>query len=223
MVNVFPTGLFGFLQQEIDIERQTLRGPSALNGEQDIISADGGGRVFAEFGNGSLVDRERVLAWRAVLGQLEDGVARVIVPFCDPRHQPYGGAHAVPHDDGTPFDDGALYVGGGAEAEAAEAAALRATTLKLNILFPRPLLGGEWFAIQHPNKDWRAYRVVQVVEQDSETATVTFRPPLREAVDAGEFVDFASPRCLMVQDGKAAGAMQYRRHVEAAIRFIEAP
>lgn len=220
MPDIFPTSRFGFLQQEVDIERQTLDGGTALSGAKDTISADGGGRVFAEFGDGALVDRDKVLGWRALLGLLESGVTPMIVPFCDIRHQPYGTEHLVTYGDGSVHDDGTLIAGGGPVASASFAAPLRATSLFFSGLFPRPLIGGEWFTIEHPTKGERAYKVGKV---DADAGSMTFRPPLREAIDAGTALDFANPRCLMVQDGRAGAVLEYRRQTTAAIRFVEAP
>lgn len=218
MADTFPTGRFGFMQQEVDIERQTLSGGTALSGATDRISADGGGRVFAEFGGGELVDRETVLAWRAVLAGLDEGVTPVIVPFCDARHQPYGGEHAVTYGDGTTHSDGTLFSGGGPFAEVTADAALRATSLSFNGAFSRPLIGGEWFTILHPSKGPRAYKVSSI---DSDAGTLSFRPPLREAIEAGTKLDFSNPRCLMVQDGRASSAVMAKRHTTAQIRFVE--
>lgn len=217
MVEIFPTRLFGFLETEYDIERQTLKGGTALSGEQDVISTDGGGRVFAELSDGSLVDRGPTLAWRALLTQLEEGVTPIVVPFCDARYTPYatGGGH-VPHSDKTPFADQARYFGSGFVSTVG-AAALRATSLALSPTLPRPLIGGEWFSIEHPTKGWRAYRIASV-----DGATVTFRPPLREAVPNDAAVEFAEPKCLMVQDGRASSRKQGHL-TPAAIRFVEAP
>lgn len=220
---IFPTRLFGFSSKEMDIERQTLKGGTALSGEQDVTSTDGGGRVFAEFSGGGLVDRPTILAWRAILTALEEGVTRVVVMFCEARFTPYGGGHSVPHSDGSPFDDETLYSGGGPTAEADAPAALRAVSLRINTTFARPLIGGEWFAIEHPTKGWRAYRIMGITDQTDDAATVTFRPPLREAVTAGEAIEFRAPRCLMVQDGRASTKTDYARYTEAAIRFVEAP
>lgn len=229
MPDTFPTALFGFLEQEVDVERQTLKGGTALSGEQDVVSTDGGGRVFAEFAAGSLVDREVVLAWRALLGVLEEGVTRIVVPFCDKRHTPYAPAPGrpvgVPHGDGSPFSDSSLYVTSGESASGAAGggAALRGTSLSFVGVLGQPLLGGEFFTIAHPTKGDRAYKVRRVVEQSAGGAVVEFVPPLREAVAAGTSVDFANPRCLMVQDGRASSRLSNRRYTEAAIRFIEAP
>ena len=95
MADVFPTALFGFKSQDVNIERQTLSGGTALSGETDVVSTDGGGRVYAEFGEGDLIDRDKVLAWRALITILEEGVTEMVVPFCDIRHQPHGGEHAA--------------------------------------------------------------------------------------------------------------------------------
>lgn len=214
----FPTALFGFKTQDVGIERQTLQGGTALSGGLDVIAVDGGGRVYAEFDNGELIDRDRVLAWRALLAILEEGVTAAVVPFCDPRHQPFGGEHRVTYGDGSVHSDGTPFSGGGPFAETTAPLELRATSLAFNGAFSQPLLGGEWFTIIHEGKGERAYRVRTV---DAESGTITFRPPLREAVPAGTELDFANPRCLMVQDGKASASIENRRYTKAAIRFVE--
>lgn len=220
MADVFPTALFGFLSKEIDVERQTITGGQSLSGESDTISSDGGGRVFADFSSGALVDRSTILAWRAVVGILEEGVNPVVVPFCEIRYQPYGALHAVPHSDDTPFSDDSLYSGGATNLPALAPAALRATSISVDTaLLPQALLGGEWFAIDHPGKGWRAYKVRRILSPTS----VQFVPPLREAVDAGDTLDFTYPRCLMVAQGRPNTRIEYGRQAEAAIRFVEAP
>jgi hypothetical protein len=218
MALVFPTSLFGFLEQEIDIERQTLKGGVAISGEQDITSTDGGGRVFADFAEGSLIDRAPTLAWRALQGILEEGVTPIIVPFCDIRHQPYGGEYRVTHSDGTSFSDDTLYAGGGPMARATADAALRATYLSISAQMAQPLIGGEWFTVVHPNKQERAYKVKSLEGQTG----IRFVPPLREALTSGTTLDFRDPRCLMVQDGRAS-TRKSGRMTPAAIRFVEAP
>lgn len=220
MADVFPTALFGFLSKEIDVERQTVRGGTSIAGETDTVSTDGGGRVFAEFANGSLVDRSTVLAWRALAGLLEEGATAFVVPFCEIRFQPYGAVHAVPHSDDTPFSDDSLYAGGSSNLPALAAADLRATILSVDTaLLPQALLGGEWFAIEHPTKGWRAYKVRRILSPTS----ISFVPPLREAVEIGEPLDFTYPRCLMVASGRPGTRTDYGRATEAAIRFVEAP
>ena len=227
MVDIFPTRRFGFLDKEVDIERQTLKGGTALSGEQDTISTDGGGRVFAEFARGGLLDRDTNLGWRALMTLLEDGVVPMIVPFCDTRHTPYGppGSGGVPHSDGTPFGDDGLYSANVGGAITASNYPLRGTSLRAITALARPLIGGEWFSITHPTKGVRAYRIARlVVTSDGPNVyDIDFRPPLREAVEAGEVLEFLNPACLMIKDGKTSSRVENMRTGEAAIRFIEAP
>lgn len=220
---VFPTALFAFDEQEIDVERRTITGGVSLSGFEDVIETDGGGRVFAEFANGPLLEREHQLAWRAIGARFGGGTVPIIVPFCDKLHQPYGGEHLVPHSDDTTFSDETEYEGGGPAATVAESALLRATTISLAINFAQELIGGEWFAIDHPTKGWRAYNIATIVEQDATSAVVTFLPPLREAVSVGEVVDFAEPKCTMRVDGRPPRRLEIGRYGEASIRFVEAP
>lgn len=216
---VFPTRLFAFVSREQGIERSTLRGGTAISGAEDIVSTDGGGRVYAEFAGGQLVDRAQVLAWRSMQAILDEGVSPIIVPFGDKRHTPYGGEVEVPHSDGTPFSDGGLYFSGGPSAVTVGAAALRATSIRLTVTALQPLIGGEWFSIEHPLKGWRAYRIATIAPD----GTTTFRPPLREAVGDGVAVELSNPRCLMVQDAKAGSKLDFGRYTEAGVRFVEAP
>lgn len=218
MAAIFPTARFAFDEQEVDLERRTISGGISLSGEEDVIETDGGGRVFAEFANGPLLQREDQLAWRAIGTQFGAGTVPIIVPFCDKLHQPYGNEHLVPHSDDTPFSDDSEYEGGGPTATVTTAAALRATSLDISITAAQPLIGGEWFSILHPVKDWRAYNIATV-----EGSTITFRPPLREAVAAGTELDFAEPKCLMRVDGRPMRRLELGRYGEASIRFVEAP
>lgn len=219
----FSTARFAFDEQEVGLERRTISGSVALSGDEDVIAVDGGGRVFAEFAGGPLLEREEMLAWRAFAALAEEGANEFIVPFCDPEHQPYLTDHVVAHEDGSEFEDDPDYIGGGVTPQVFAAAVLRATTLSLLITPNRMLLGGEWLSIQHETKGWRAYKIAEMVEQDTTTAVVKVRPPLREAVQAETPVDFANPRCLMRVEGRVSTRTELGRFGEAAVRFVEAP
>lgn len=220
MADIFATGVFGFMRQDIDIERQTLSGGMSLAGEQDVISTDGGGRVFADFSDGQLVDRSANMAWRATITLLDGGVTPMVVPFCNARFQPYGPDHVVTYGDGARHSDGSPFVGGGPFGEVTANASLRAVSLLFNGAFSQPIIGGEWFTITHPVKGERAYRIIKF---DAVAGRIYFRPPLRQSVAAGTELDFANPRCLMVQDGTVSSPTLYKRQGQAAIRFVEAP
>lgn len=223
-MKVFPTCLFSPDDFQADIERRTISGGEALSGDEDIIATDGGGRVFVEIGNPYLDEHDVALAWRALDAYLDGGARAIVIPFCDGRHQPYADPTSVPHSDDTTFSDETEYVQGNAHGTIAANAALRATIIDIeDLVLPRALLGGEWLSINHPTMRWRAYRIMEIVEQDSEagTARIAIRPPLREAVTAGEDVDFAKPRCTMRVEGGLPSPTSMGYVVAPGARFVE--
>lgn len=223
-MKVFPTCLFAPDDQQADLDRRTVSGGEALNGDEDLIATDGGGRVFYEIGNPFLDDVPAALAWRALDAYQDGGVRAIIVPFCDARHQPTNGPVPTTHSDDTTFSDESEYSQGDASAEIGADAALRATTLLLSeLVLARDLLGGEWLSIDHPTMRWRAYRIAEIVDMDTEagTATVKIRPPLREAVTAGELVDFSNPRCVMRIEGGMPSPMNLGYAASSGARFVE--
>jgi hypothetical protein len=222
-MKVFPTCLFAPNEVHADLERRTISGGVALNGDEDLIATDGGGRVFVEFGDPYLDDVQAAKAWRALDAYLDGGAVPIIVPFCDLRHQPTNGPVNTTHSDGTTFSDESEYSQGDAYGEVAANAALRATTLHLeNLVLPEDLLGGEWLSIDHTTMRWRAYRIMEITAYDADagTATVKVRPPLREAVTAGAAVDFANPRCVMRVEGGMPSPTTLG-FASGAARFVE--
>jgi hypothetical protein len=74
---------------------------------------------------------------------------------------------------------------------------LRATSLDLAILNAGDLVGGESFSIDHPTMGHRLYEIKTAIYDDDDLATITFNPPLREAVTSGTRLEFDRPRCTM--------------------------
>jgi hypothetical protein len=103
---------------------------------------------------------------------------------------------------------------------AAASAALRATRLAISIQQGSPLRGGERFSINHPTAGWRLYQVGAV-----NAGVATLRPPLREAVDPGTWLEFDLPRCLMkLSDPNGmAVTMTLLRFASPNADFIEYP
>jgi hypothetical protein len=159
------------------------------------------------------------LAWRALTEGMDGGAQAVIVLLCSERlFQPVGDRITVDHSDGTPFDDGSPYASGGAEYEAAASAALRATSMPIMGGAEKPVIGGELFSIEHPNWGWRAYRVIMI-----DGSTITFRPPLREAVTPGTPLEFDTPRCKMrIPPGAApSNATNIGKYTACSIVLVE--
>lgn len=221
-MKVFPTCLFAPDGQEADIERRTISGGTALSGDEDIVATDGGGRVFYEIADPFLDDVPAAMAWRAISAYMDGGARAIIVPFCDGRHQPGGFLDSVPHSDGSPFSDESEYETLAAQAAITGAAILRATVIEIEFAgLSREILGGEWLSIDHPVMRWRAYRIAEVIEQTATTATLSIRPPLREAVGSGEAVDFNDPRCVMRLDGEMRSPSSMGFASSQGVRFVE--
>src|SRR6187431_1181863 len=113
-MKVFPTCLFAPNDVQADLERRTVSGGEAINGDEDVIASDGGGRVFVEFADPYLDEPATAKAWRALDAYLDGGATPIIVPFCDARHQPTGGSVDTTHSDDTPFSDESEYTQGDA-------------------------------------------------------------------------------------------------------------
>lgn len=182
-----------FQFRDLDLRRvgQITDGGTSLSGISDPIASDGGGYWRLDATNGSTRTREGGLAWRAVGDLLDGGATAVDVLLCDRFFSPADAPALVPHSDTAPLSDGTLYQSSGA-AYTAAAAPLRSTRLAIAGIAQRPLIGGETFSITHPRWGNRAYRIIGI-----DGDTITIRPPLREAIEAGTELDFDTPRCRM--------------------------
>ncbi|MET3991679.1 hypothetical protein ABID65_003319 [Bradyrhizobium sp. S3.9.2] len=176
-------------------------------------------------------DRQRIstLLWRAVRQICDGGVVSIIVPRNDALYRPWpaGVPHKagfdLPHDDGSSFSDGTGYYQPIIDITCA-AATLRATSLDITIVYAGELMGGESFSINHENVGWRLYEIATVDQVDDNSATITFNPPLREAVPDGTVLEFDRPRCLMrlVQPSSMDFAPQPWTFNSASADFVEA-
>lgn len=218
---IFPTWRFPFQLKDFDVEQALLSGGQAINGDEDVVAADGGGRWFADLGDASLYTRDRVMLWRAFKSAIRYGASPFVFPVCDIRHQPSNGGHSVSHSDGSSFSDDSLYEGEDCAAELSSGAALRATQITLTIELGKPLIGGERFTIDHPTMRHRCYQIGLITAQTESTAAVQFHPPLREAADAGEAVDFNNPRCVVRVDGSMSAPLAGPRWASGSVRFVE--
>lgn len=218
---VFPTWRFPFRSKDFDVDQALISGGRALNGDEDTIAADGGGRWFADLGDADLYSRDRVMLWRAFKSAIRYGAIPFVFPVCDIRHQPSNGPASVSHSDGSSFSDDSLYDSEDCTAELSAGAALRATQITLTMLLGKPLIGGERFTIDHPTMRHRCYQIGLVLAQTATTATVQFHPPLREAADAGAPVDFNSPRCVVKLDGAMPAPLSGPRWASGSVRFVE--
>lgn len=204
-----------------------------------LVRSDGGGFWSCSMSDVSLSggkglrgnDRQRVstLLWRAVRQLADGGVNKIVVPRNDALFRPWpeGVSQSInidiPHSDTSLFDDDSGYYQSIIDITCG-AAALRDTSLDITINYAGSLMGGESFSIEHPIYGWRLYEIATVDYSDDEHATITFNPPLREAVEAGTAVEFDRPRCVMrlAQTNAMDLSVQPWTFNSASVSFVEA-
>lgn len=231
----FPIHLFAFRSQRYLLSGRAITGGQSISGATQSVNTTGGGLWVFELAGARLRTAAQLKAWRAMEALIDDGVSSIIVPLCDYRQAPvpivdgspvYTSSSAVPHSDGAFFSDGTGYMGSGPGGMVSVGAALRATSLRLQMSAAGPLVGGEHFSLTHETAGRRLYRV-RTVEADlgGGVYDVTIRPPLRDVVAAGAEADFRRPSCLMkvASPHEMAPTVEHLRFASGAdVRFVEA-
>lgn len=204
-----------------------------------IIRSDGGGFWSCSMsdvslsGHGSAKGRDRqrlsTLLWRAVRQICDGGVNAIVVPRNDALFRPWPAGIAqgvpapIPHSDDSLFSDGTGYYQPTINVTSNGDAPLRSVGLNLNLIRCGSLVGGESFSILHPTMGWRIYEIGTVIYTDATHATVTFRPPLREAVVGGTDIEFDRPCCTMrlANPGSMNLTVQPWTFNSASVDFVE--
>lgn len=204
-----------------DIDSRSLAGPASVSGATQVVASDAG--IWkATYGNIIVKSRNAVLAHRAIAALLEGRLGTILVPLCR-AYGPSSGAVSdqsffarVPHSDDAYFDDDTGYVGSLTDVVLAADAAVRATALTVTVNYAADdIQPGMHFSLGE-----RLYRVRTF---DSSTGTMTIRPPLREAVTAGDRLEFDDPCCRMrlANDDGLDLELSLRRFGSPTIQFIE--
>jgi hypothetical protein len=180
----------------VDIASRSLSGAVAISGAVQVVSSDAG--IWkVTYQEVAVVDRARILAWRGISGLLEGRLNPILVPvtrFYQPAwiEDENGDVEPIPHSDGAFFGDGSGYVGSVNSVTLAGSVAARATTANISIAYGGTLEPGQHFSLGE-----RLYRVRSVTYTSDTAATITFRPPLREAASLGDRLEFDAPICRM--------------------------
>ncbi|MBZ9888129.1 hypothetical protein LB559_09275 [Mesorhizobium sp. BR1-1-3] len=207
-----------------DLDSRSLAGPASVSGATQVVSSDAG--IWkATFGSVIVKSRQAVLVHRALAALLEGRLGSILVPLCR-AYGPSSGAvlsadqqalfAQVPHSDDAFFDDDTGYVGSLTDVVLAADAALRATTLTVTVNYAADdIQPGMHFSLGE-----RLYRIRTF---DADTGVMTIRPPLREAVTAGEHLDFDDPVCRMrlANDDGLDLELALRRFGSPSISFVE--
>ncbi|TIN83097.1 hypothetical protein [Mesorhizobium sp.] len=207
-----------------DIDSRSLAGPTSVSGATQVVSSDAG--IWkATFGSIVVKSRGAVLAHRAIAALMEGRLGSILVPLC----RGYGPSSSavltedekalfaqVPHSDDAYFDDDTGYVGSLTDVVLSADAAVRATTLMVTVNYAADdIQPGMHFSLGE-----RLYRVRTF---DADTGTMTIRPPLRDAVTAGDALDFDDPVCRMrlANDDGLDLELALRRFGSPTVQFVE--
>lgn len=193
---LWPRSVLKPKRDPFNIAPRTLAGPSSVSGVTQVSASDAGiwKATFADI----IIRRgtASVLAFRAISTMLEGRLHPILVPRCC-AYQPFDPdwwrvLQKVPHSDTSPFSDGGLYRSRAIDIRLTSNIPLRGTTANIALIAAGQLQPGQDFSIGE-----RMYRIRTVQMTGANTATITFRPPAREAVAAGTEMEFDRPVCRM--------------------------
>ncbi|WP_421565906.1 hypothetical protein [Ochrobactrum sp. EDr1-4] len=193
---LWPRSVLKPKRDPFNIAPRTLAGPSSVSGVSQVSASDAGiwKATFADI----IIKRgtASILAFRAIANLLEGRMHPILVPRCcayqpsDPDWKDL--LNRVPHLDTSPFSDGGLYRSRAIDIRLISNIPLRGTTANIAIVAAGQLQPGQDFSVGE-----RMYRIRTVQMTGANTATITFRPPAREAVAAGTEMEFDRPVCRM--------------------------
>jgi hypothetical protein len=189
----------------MDVVGVSIEGGRSLSGVTQAIDYSGGGFIAVTYGGIQIGSRSQHRYWSKLGANLNGSVTPIIVPLWTDYITPLSGSYSpgddagvgIPHSDESLFNDGAGYDQFFADAGVSVAAAVNAAQIVITMPAGFNVEGGEWFAIHHLVRNWRAYRIKEVVSRVGQAFTCIIGPPLREAVAIGETASFTRPRCLM--------------------------
>lgn len=201
----YPSCLIGGAKLQWEIAGMVVGGGQTGSGVMPVTRLDGGGLWKATLSEVVLRTTNHRRTWRALSAIAEGGVQPIIVPVSEIVDAPWPvvagetimSFDQVPHSDDALFSDDSGYQSGVIEAVGVGAVALRATSMTMEIIAGGDLGGGEYFAIDHADLRWRLYRIRTAIDNGDGTWDVTFRPPLRAAIEDGVHIEFDQPKCVM--------------------------
>ena len=228
----FPRSLMRDRRWTPEIVAKTMSGGKTLSGVMPLTRVDGGGIWLLTMSDVQASSPDNVWAWRALEAMLDGGSTAMIVPMREERFFPAPtGPAGVPllSNDTTCTDDVACsddtpWEGSCVEATLNAGAAVRATSVQILLTAGAALRGGELFSIRHDTHLDRTYRVSKITAISGSVYTCDIRPPLREAVAAGKWLEFDYPACVMQLAEPNAMRLVLERRVygDGSIVWLEA-
>lgn len=217
---IWPAHIFNPTEITARIVESVISGGTALSGEEDVISTDGGGRWEISFGGITLRSPHQIKVWEAWEGHLKRGAVDCLVPLLSLGHanRSSHGRGLMPVSklvcDDPIFPTSAEYSTPAIVAHLIGSAPLRATRIRIVVDHGAPLQGGEKFSV-----GGRAHSVVRPLGNDE----FQIDPPLRDPLPGGAALVFDYPlvKCRAAPGESWSPTLSFGRRGDAQIRFLE--
>lgn len=182
-----------------NIAFNSMAAGSTTGGNYPIVMTDGGGLWAAKISKIRIRSVNDVLTYRAARLIADGGSQPLVVYRNEIQIKPATYTTGIPHSDGSLFSDGSGFSQENELITFNADAALRATTVQLNINYG-VLSAGNCFSVYTATQGWRLYEIRRIFPVSGTVWNAEIRPPLREAVSAGTLLESALPRCTMRLD-----------------------
>jgi hypothetical protein len=221
---IFPAHLFNPDPVKADVASRVISGGTAINGEEDVIATDGGGRWEISYGEVDLDGPYLQQVWEAWTSHLAGGAQTVLVPLLSLGTAPrpiIGNGLAEPSDilaDDDYFPTDVRFAAPYIVATVSADAALRATTLQLSVAQGAQLQPGMKFSVAG-----RGFKIERVISRAGMTAICIVSPPTRAPITAGAAANFDWPTvmCRGVVGQDLAATISLGMFGTTSISFVE--
>ncbi|MCX5513417.1 hypothetical protein C3941_23805 [Kaistia algarum] len=198
-------------------------GGRTLGGIERTIRSDRGYWAIA-LQQIALYDPATRRAWNALRSTLVGRAGFLVVPVYSRDTSPWvdddGPAQSlVPHDDGTPLDDGALYASPKLQISMETLATIGATIVTLRRIEASPDLSGIRFSYNHA-----LYETGNALTIDGDLWRVSVFPAIRATIPAGAILECDNPTCLvhLASDREMDGGLTRAGADKVAVNCVEA-
>lgn len=188
-----------------------------------VVTATDAGIWSVSFDAIPVVTDDQIRTWRAIEVYLEGRLNRVHVPFIY-TNQPFPSGSeglsgsTVPFSDDASFSDDSEFYVTTINVELTTSASRGAVSLSVTINTASTIESGQYFSINN-----RVYIVRGVEYLTATTALLDIRPPLRENVVLGEYLNFDNPTATMrlERDDSMDLTLELNKWAFPSVRFIE--
>lgn len=222
MLPIFPTHRFNPQNIKADVVPTMIDGGTAINGDHTAIQTDGGGRWEITY-SGIILRTPAIIrlwdAWTAYMPGRSFWVPLVSL-YTGPR--PTDGANLLPtsaiYANDPDFPTVVRYAAPHIAATIVAPPSTIPTQMTVNVTQGARLQAG-----MKGNVGGRAFKIERILSRSGQQATFSFLPPIRDAIDAGDPVNFDWPMalCKLVLGQDLAPALSFGRSAQMAISFVE--